>query len=1138
MRSIGFPFGPILPGRNRPLVQNAGFDGHMPIFLDGKRRYEEIKPGECDADIKEAQAGDRHRRASPRTSQFPELSPFPRKLPVLPHSSASVLEMVRIVTSVVAVAFAIVGVLNAVSDARPALVKRDTVAFQPHPVVPPPGSNPVRLKSFRFDQATKTFSGEIWIQNIAYAKLVEVFWSTPTLQWTGANGFNASYAGPADNGYETWRFSGTASSADVGSQFYLKYRAFPTNQATQTYYDSNGGAPFNYAIDAPVASTPAQATLNSCVGNGVQRKLFTSAPRYLVAEVLSDNVIHFEAAETSVRQPNPQLKIHNSPMVDTDNLAKRFCGPTSFTETGTGFETDALRVIIDSASLSVTLIDKSKNQTLTTYSYAGLSSGRSASSFAAPSNIQLQWTREATENIYGVAGSPSYGNDPTGTKLTSEGDWFGKTISAFNPFQGGTEGFGNTMVGVQEGAMVYAQLPVVYSVGTNYQHAFFVDDQHRLDWDFSKLTHAVTSRGARALRWYAIGGNSLSDLRKSYLRIVGPQVVAPKAAFGLQISKYGYKSFDEAKFEIKGIVDNGFPLDAVIFDLYWFGGRGNGFGKLAWDTLKFPSPNLSLKDLRSYGPGTVLIEEPYIDTKSTTYNMLKDRGGLVKAGDNTSVAFLGNKWWGSGGYVDHTSSASVLWSVCKRCKLIEGCNAVCPVPTESTESSAYIFGHWQDLGEPEMFVPEANYFGLEEDDGFRGTSHRAVANVYQLLKTRRTWELYRNQSLPRRAMSLTRTVAPGIQRYGGLTWSGDIPSYPPAVASSFGTKKDYVMAGIEMHSSDIGGFHRKGCNPANCDINQLYKVWYASSTWFDFPVRAHVNADDDFARSYTASPAAMGDLSSNLFNTQTRYFLLPLYYSLAHKAYRDGEPIISPVFLRFPNDKNVRQFGGQYMIGPIMVAFTSDYSLASRGVYLPPNTEWYNFHTHQRVFGSGTYVDTSFYPFRNNLFTLPAFVQAGSIFPTSYVDKLSKNSRWQDRKDNSIVYPLQVRVYPGARSTFLATDDDGESQEYLSGSYSTYELTQELSGNTVTVTIGAAQGYFPGQNTRRQVVVEVVLPAGFRGVSSATVDGVAVGANPNATSVNAVQGYKFFGQDNRIVGVYGSVGSVFTARQVVINLAN
>ncbi|KAJ3209089.1 hypothetical protein HDU67_006393 [Dinochytrium kinnereticum] len=1031
--------------------------------------------------------------------------------------------MVRVFTPIGAMILIVAGLLGV--DARPSLGRRQSaVTFSPHPFVPPPGSPPIRMKSYSYNPSDKTFSGEVWVQNLAFNKIVSVFWSTPTIQWAGTNGLNASYVSTDDNGYEVWRFSGAPNTIGVGSQFYLRYQV-----AGQTFWDSNGGPAFNYALEDPslTIEAPKAGAMNSCVGNGIQRKLYTSGARYLVVEALSDNVVHFEVSEK--RRPNPNLKIFNTAMVDEENLAKRFCGPTAFTDGGNVLETPTVRVTIDAATLSVTVFDKVKNTVLTTYSYSNLAAGE-VNNFSNPTNMVLQWTREQTENVYGIAASPKYGNN---APLTSEGDWNGKAISPPNPFQGGTEGYGNTMVGVQEGAMVYAQLPVVYNLGSNgYQHAFFLDDQHRLDWDLTTANQKVTSRGTRALRWFAIAGSSLNDLRKTYLKITGPMSVPPKSAFGLQVSKYGYKSWGEANFEIDGIVSRGFPLDAVIFDLYWFGGRGGGFGRLAWDGARFPDPTGNLKTIRSKGPGSILIEEPYVDFATPTYNFLKNNGGLARL-PNGAPADLLRQWWGSGSYVDHTSEGGITWATCKRCKLIAGCKvpASCPANLESTAASNYIYGHWQDLGEPEIFVPNALYAGITEDDGFVLNNHRSVANIYQFLKTKRTWEQYKNQTLFRRPVSLTRTVAPGIQRYGALTWSGDIPAFAPAVATSFGVKKDYIMAGIEMHSSDIGGFHRKGCNNG-CDINRLYTVWYANSAWFDLPIRAHVNADDEYARSFTASPAAIGDVASNLFNTQIRYFLMPLYYSLAHQANRDGETLITPIFLRYPNDKLIRSSGNQFMIGPIMVAYTVDTNTAGRGVYLPAGTEWYNFHTHDRVVGTGAYsADISYTPFGGSTFTLPALVQAGSIFPTAYVDDKTKNSNFQERRDNTLVNPLQVRVYPGAKSTFTATEDDGESQ---STAYSTTDLTQELSGNTATVTIAAAKGYYPGQMTRRQLIVEVVIPAAFRGVASVTVDGKALALNTLSTTLNAVEGYKTYGNNNRVLAIYGSVASVFAPRTVVV----
>ncbi|KAJ3094710.1 hypothetical protein HDU97_007651 [Phlyctochytrium planicorne] len=1014
-----------------------------------------------------------------------------------------------------------------ISAAIPTGRKRDVIELSPHHLIPSPGSAPIRLKSYSFDPASKSFSGEIWVQNIAYNKLVQVYWSTPKIEFSDALSINATFSKSVDNGYEIWSFNGVAKNIDFGSQFYLKYAV-----NGQTFLDANGGPTFNYALEKVDAGQPAKSDFTQCDGKGIgiQRKLFTTTGRrYLALEVLSDTVVHFEVSES--RKANPNLKIFNTPMVDQDNLAARFCGPTSFSADGNVIETDYIKVTIENATLSATVFDKKRRTVLTTYSYNGLSSGQ-PNSLSNPPNLVLGWTREKTENVYGIAATPSYDAD----NLSYDGSWMGRTLTPPRSFQGDTDGYGNTMVNAQEGAMTYAQIPVVYNLGSNgYNHAFFLDDQHRLDWDLTTANHKVTSRGARALRWYAIAGKDLYDLRKTFLKIVGPALVPPKAALGLQISKFGYDNWNAANFEVDGIVGNNIPLDAVIFDLFWFGGFGS-FGKISWDPNNFPDPAGNLKALRAKGPGAVLIEEPYIQIDSPTYNFLKSQNALARQA-NGNPTFM-EKWWGKGSYIDQTSNAAVYWATCKRCRLILGCvvPAICPTNLESSGTSDYILGHWQDLGEPELFDPNAVYAGITEDDGFSLTTHGSIANVYQLLKTKRTYELYMDQNLTRRPVSLSRTGTAGLSRYGGFTWSGDIPSYAPAAASSFGVKKHLALAGLEFHSSDIGGFHRKGCKDG-CDIGKLYTSWLASSVWLDLPIRPHVNAFDDYARRFTASPAAVGDLNSNRFNIHIRYFLMPLYYSLAHENHRSGDPIVTPLFMKYPKDKFVRDMGHQYLVGPIMVTSNLDTNAAGTRIYLPDKTEWYHFHTHERVVGTGANSkEFSFYPFNDGTFTLPALVEAGSIFPTAYVDDQTRNTRFQDRKDNTIINPLQIRVYPGAKSTFVASDDDGETQQYLTtGAYTTTRLTQELSGTTATVNVGAAKGYFPGLYSRRQLIVEIVIPAGFKDVASVSVDGTPLSFNASVTTANAGIGFKFFGVNNRILGIYGPVGSVYSSRTVVVN---
>jgi alpha-glucosidase len=355
----------------------------------------------------------------------------------------------------------------------------------------------------------------------------------------------------------------------------------------------------------------------------------------LVVEALSDTMFHFEVSE--LRQPPANNVIFRSPMVDNTNFDSTFCGPSSLTESSNGYilETPKVRVSVDPSTLSVTVYDKVKQYTLTTFSYAQLAVGQVNNQNNPPSPV-LRWTRERAQGIMGLAQAPGL-DSADQANPNSEGNWLGTKLEPIADGYKKTR-FGNNMFGNNGGALSYTQFPVAYSVAPGgYNHAFFLDDQHGLFWDMTTATHSVTSKGARALRWFAIAGDSLLDIRKQYLNIVGRPLVPTKSWLGLQQSKFGYQSWVDANEEVDALIAAKFPLDTLILDLYWFGAdlrngnnRNTRFGSLAWDTSKFPDPAGSAKALRAKGPGLVLIEEPYIGENGPTFRFLRESNALAK----------------------------------------------------------------------------------------------------------------------------------------------------------------------------------------------------------------------------------------------------------------------------------------------------------------------------------------------------------------------------------------------------------------------------------------------------------------------------------------------------------------------------
>jgi alpha-glucosidase (family GH31 glycosyl hydrolase) len=332
-------------------------------------------------------------------------------------------------------------------------------------------------------------------------------------------------------------------------------------------------------------------------------------------------------------------------MVDNENFDKVFCGASLTVSTdGNILETPQLRVTIDPATLSVTVFDKSKNFVLTTFSYSALASGN-LNTNTSPNTPVLRWTREQTQAVYGIAQSPGY--DSAGRN--SEGNWLGLKL---NP----PSDFGNVMTGAGGGAMSYTQFPIAYSLApTGYNYAFFLDDQHTTFWDLTSATHSVSVKGARALRWFVIGGATLLDVRRQYMVLTGRPTVLPKSWLGYHQARFGYANWGEAMVDVNALNAANIPVDNVILDLYWFGekltgsGPNSKFGALAWDTVNFPDPAGNAKAIRAKGPGLTLIEEPYIAQNGPTFAFLRQNNALVLKADKTSPVILNsNPWWGIG----------------------------------------------------------------------------------------------------------------------------------------------------------------------------------------------------------------------------------------------------------------------------------------------------------------------------------------------------------------------------------------------------------------------------------------------------------------------------------------------------------
>ncbi|WP_034269266.1 TIM-barrel domain-containing protein [Haloechinothrix halophila] len=810
-----------------------------------------------------------------------------------------------------------------------------------------------------------------------------------------------------------------------------------------------------------------------------QRVDFTANGNYLVVEFLDDDLVHFETGAGS----GPGTA---DPLFTTDQVAKTdYPGPSSLTQDGGILTTPELRVEVDTTTLCATVYDTARTTDLLLHT-------------SCPRNLSQGWkglsfTKSSMENAYGLGEQFFMGG-------SSDGDWVGRTRTP-------GDNFGNAMVYDDDnGPVGNAQIPVLFAVGAGTTgYGLFVDQIYKQEWDLTGDPWTMDTWGDQ-IRWYVMSGPDLPDLRSDYLELTGHPPVPPKKAFGLWMSEYGYDSWSEVDSTLADVRGANFPVDGMMLDVPWFGGVTAGsddtrMGTLDWDTTNFPSPAAKIASLANDdGVGVIPIEESYVGKNLPEHSDMASNGYLVRAGCSTCdpVYLTENDWWGRGGMIDWTQdAASARWHNNQRQHLLdEG-----------------VLGHWLDLGEPEMYDSADWTAGVLPGKH----AHADYHNVYNLKWAEGIADQYAANGETARPFLLTRSGAAGIQRTGAAMWSGDIGSKLTALAAQQNVQMHMSMSGVDYYGSDIGGFRRE---MLDTDLDELYTQWFANSAWFDVPVRPHT---EDLCECHETKPNRIGDAASNRENLRQRYELTPYYYSLAHRAHTEGEPLVPPLVYHFQDDPNVREMGHQKMVGSdLLVGIVAGAGERKRDMYLPAGT-WFDYHTNTKHVSTGEWL-TDVPLWRNGEFQLPAYAKAGAIVPKMHVDDKTLNVMGK-RSDGSTRDELITRVYADeTASDFTLVEDDGATVSYQSGAKRSTVISQQLSGSTATVTVGAASGSYDGAPASRANVVELVADTQ---ASAVTLNGTALTQHANKAEFDAATS-----------GWYNAGGNLIVAKSDSLSVSN
>lgn len=150
------------------------------------------------------------------------------------------------------------------------------------------------------------------------------------------------------------------------------------------------------------------------------------------------------------------------------------------------------------------------------------------------------------------------------------------------------------------------------------------------------------------------------------------------------------------------------------------------------------------------------------------------------------------------------------------------------------------------------------------------------------------------------------------------------------------------LSGFTLTHSDIGGY----TNILDLDGNSymrsegLLQRWIEFSAFADVVMRSHPSNMPEAEQLWTNDATLV-----HLKKFVDIHVLLSDYkQALMREAHEKGTPVVRPMFLHFPHDKNVLEITDQFMLGEnILVApmFSVDpHGMDTRDVYLPGPASW------------------------------------------------------------------------------------------------------------------------------------------------------------------------------------------------------
>lgn len=530
--------------------------------------------------------------------------------------------------------------------------------------------------------------------------------------------------------------------------------------------------------------------------------------------------------------------------------------------------------------------------------------------------------------------------------------------------------------------------------------------------------------------FYFIHGPHFDQIVSGYRYLTGKVPLLPKWCLGYLQSKERYKSEEELIDVVKGYRKRKIPLDGIVLD--WMSWPGNLWGQKSFDPERFPNPSKMMERIHNLDAKLMMSIWPIMNNDGDNQLEMKKKGYLLgnQANYDAFNKMARDLYWKQANEGLFSRGVDAWWCDCTEPFEADWTGTVKPNPEErlrinTSESKKYL------------------------DPGY--------INAYSLLHSKGLYEGQRKTTSQKRVVNLTRSSYAGQQKYGTITWSGDISANWKTLRHQIADGLNMTVTGVPYWTTDIGGFFVGGgaewfrdgdyeAGVQDLGYRELYTRWLQYATFL--PI---------FRSHGTDTPREVwrfGEPGTRFYDTlvkyiQLRYQLLPYTYSIAGWVTHQDYTMMRHLAFDFRADPNTYDIKDQYMFGPAFLvnpvsepmyydreSEKLNSKVKERDVYLPKGCNWYDFWT-DTLYAGGQTIKA-----KADLETMPLFVRSGSIIPIGPV--IQHSSEKIDR-------PLNLKIYPGADAEFLLYDDEGDSYHYEKGAYATMLVEWDNKNNTLTL---------------------------------------------------------------------------------------